>query len=766
VWFTISHGIVNEVYYPRIDQANTRDFGLLVADGREFFSEEKRDTSSEVFPRAQGVPGYRLSNTCKQGRYRIEKIIVTEPLRDVLLQHVRFEVLQGRLSDYHVCALLAPHIANAGYDNSGWSGSYKGVPMLFAKRGDTTLALACSIPFTRMSCGYVGVSDGWQDLHRHKRMAWAYDRAPEGNIALTGAIDLTGCAGDFTLALAFGRSAAEAGQRARAALLEDFDVVAERYCAGWEEYQAKCLDLGQVGASGFDSYRVSTAVLKTHEEKTFLGGMIASLSIPWGSAKGDDDLGGYHLAWPRDLVECAGGLLAAGDSGGARQALRYLMSTQDSDGHWPQNMWLDGTAYWPGIQMDETAFPILLADALERADALDLLDPWPTVRLAAGFLARNGPVTQQDRWEEDGGYSPFTLAVEVAALLAAADFADRAGEADAARYLRETADTWNGLVETWTYVSDTDLARRYGVAGYYVRIAPADVSDASSPAGGFVPIKNRSPGESSEPCTSIVSPDALALVRFGLRAADDPRILDTVRVIDALLKSETAAGSVWHRYTDDGYGEHDDGAPFDGTGVGRGWPLLVGERAHFELARGRREEAARLCRVMEGQCSAGGLIPEQIWDATDVAERELFNGRPSGSAMPLAWAHAEYIKLLRSLRDGRVFDTPPQTVQRYVVEKVRNDRVLWRFNHKCRQLPKGKLLRIETLDRARVRWSLDGWATQQDTETSDTRLGVHFADLPTGRLEAPTTIRFTFYWTDSERWEGRDFEVVVTERSS
>ena len=170
-------------------------------------------------------------------------------------------------------------------------------------------------------------------------------------------------------------------------------------------------------------------MLKTHQAKHLPGGMIASLSIPWGFEKGDEDLGGYHLVWPRDLVESTGGLLAAGDATDARGALLYLMSTQDADGHWPQNMWLDGTPYWSGVQMDETAFPILLADSRRARRLLDSLDVWPMVRSAAGFLARNGPVTQQDRWEEDGGYSPFTLAVEVAALLAAADFADGAGEA-------------------------------------------------------------------------------------------------------------------------------------------------------------------------------------------------------------------------------------------------------------------------------------------------------------------------------------------------
>jgi glucoamylase len=590
-----------------------------------------------------------------------------------------------------------------------------------------------------------------------------YARATNGNIALTGEINLAEGGGSFTLALAFGGSANEAGQIARAALLRDFDEVKSEYAQGWQDYQARCLDLGTVNAGGFDPYRVSTAALKTHEATIFPGGMIASLSIPWGMAKGDEDLGGYHLVWPRDLVESAGGLLAAGDATGARQTLFYLMCTQEADGHWPQNMWLDGTSYWNGIQMDETAFPILLADLLRRSDALDGLDPWPMVRRAAGYLLSNGPATQQDRWEEDGGFSPFTLAVEIAALLAAADFFAQAGEKDRAEFLRRTADIWNDHIERWTYVTGTDVAAQVGVEGYYVRIAPLETEFASSPASGFVPIKNRSPEDSNAPVSHIVSPDALALARFGLRAPDDPRIVNTVKVIDALLKMETATGPVWHRYNEDGYGEHEDGSPFDGTGIGRGWPLLAGERAHYELIAGNRAEAEQLLRVMEAQSSPGGLLPEQVWDAPDIPALELFNGRPSGSAMPLVWAHAEYIKLARSLRDGSVFDLPPQTVRRYRRQRVTSDSSIWRFNHKCRSIPAGKVLRIETGFPARIRWSADGWRSYNEAEMQDTGLGIHFTDLPTSNSTAGTGVSFTFFWLDDERWEGRNYEVTVAE---
>jgi glucoamylase len=762
VWFTVSHGIIDEVYYPRIDQVNTRDMGFLVTDRKDFFSEEKRHTNHEIAALAPGVPGYRLVNTCMEGRYRITKTIVTDPRQDALLLRVTFEPLQGALDDYALYVLLAPHIGNAGYGNDGHVGDYKGVPMLFAERGATALALASSAGYSGMSCGYVGVSDGWQDINQHHRMTWFYTQANDGNIALTGEIDLKACGGSFGLALGFGQDDAEAGLRARAALLRDFDEATEAYVHEWQQYQKRCLDLDNSEKGPVSLYRVSTAVLKTHQAKRSVGGMIAGLSIPWGIAKGDDDLGGYHLVWPRDLVESAGGMLAAGDVVSAQETLIYLICTQDADGHWPQNMWLNGEPYWSGIQMDETAFPILLADALRRLDALDGLDPWPMVRRACSFLVCNGPVTGQDRWEEDGGFSPFTLAVEIAALLAAADFADQAGEPQAAAYLRETADAWNAHVEQWTYVTGTDVAQQVGVEGYYVRIAPQEVSDASSPVSGFVNIKNRPPDQSEEPLIHIVSPDALALVRFGLRAANDPRIVNTVRVIDAQLKSETATGPVWHRYNDDGYGEHEDGSPFNGTGIGRGWPLLAGERAHYELAKGNRAEAERLRKIMAAQTSPGGLIPEQVWDAPDVPQYELFNGQPSGSAMPLVWAHAEYVKLVRSLHDGRVFDLPPQPVQRYQVDHTGSPFAIWRFNQKPRSIPAGKRLRVEVLVPAIVQWHTDNRKTMHKVGTSDTTLGTHVADLPVDDLAAGRAVIFTFFWQTDNHWEGTEFTVQIT----
>ena len=763
IWFTTSHGILNEVYYPRVDQACTRDLGLLVTDGQSYFSEEKRHCTFENVPLETGVPAYQLTNTELNGRYRIEKEVLTDPYRNVVLQHIRFVPLQGTLSDYRLYALLSPHLANCGMGNTGWVGEYKGVPMLFAEHDGAALAFGCSKPWIKMSAGFVGYSDGWQDLSKNFRMAWEYSRAENGNVALTGEIDLQACGGEFVLALGFGGIWSEAGQQVRSSLQESYEHLRTHYVMHWKNWQAGLLKLDDPPRE-CDLYRASMAVLRSHESKDFLGGVIASLSVPWGFDKGDEDLGGYHLVWPRDLVETALAFLAAGAKDDAVRVLQYLECTQESDGHWAQNMWLDGRPYWQGLQMDEAAFPILLVDALRREapSALGKLKRWwGMVQRAAGFIARNGPVTQQDRWEEDAGYSPFTLAVEISALLAAADIADAVHEKQTANYLREIADNWNNNVERWTYVTDTELARQVGVEGYYVRIAPPESESAASPAEGFVPIKNRPPGQSLAPAAHLISPDALALVRFGLRAPDDPRILNTIKVIDAILRVNLPQGPCWYRYNGDGYGEHEDGSPFNGTGTGRAWPLLAGERAHYELAAGRPQAAEELLRVMELATEGGRLIPEQVWDSPDIPERELFLGKPSGSACPLVWAHGEYVKLRRSLRDGRVFDQPPQTVQRYQVECKTSPYFAWRINNKCRSMPASKILRVVLPEPALVHWSINGWQETRDVQSADTGLGTHIADLRTDALPLRTNIVFTVYWLDDQRWEGTDFEVVV-----
>jgi glucoamylase len=767
VWYSISHGILNEIYYPQVDHACTRDLSLIVTDGKEFFSEEKNDCVHHIKNISKGVPGYHITNSCKQHHYRIEKEIISDPFRDTVLQKIQFFPMNKKRKDFKLYILLAPHLGNHGAGNTGWVGHYKGVPMLFAQRGETSLALACSIPWKKCSAGFVGTSDGWQDLHKHKEMKWEFERAENGNVALTAEIDLDEIAGNsFVVALGFGRNAEEAGQRARASIFESYESAKTQFISEWEGWQKKLFvfDKGKKTATP-KYFNISATMLKVHESKRHPGALIASLSIPWGFSRGDDDLGGYHLVWPRDMVQTAGGLLAAKAFKDARRVLNYLMVTQEDDGHWPQNMWLDGSPYWNGIQMDQTSLPIMLVDLVNREVGLpeeELKHFWPMIRKAASYLVTHGPITHQDRWEENAGYSTFTLAVEVAALLIAAEHAILNNEPQVAEYLRETADSWNSSIERWTYVTGSDLAKFVGVEGYYVRINSKEPFGTENPGTELLTISNRPQGENICPANEMVSPDALALVRFGLRAADDPKILNTIKVIDATLKMEHPLGPVWYRYNGDGYGEHADGTPFNGTGVGRPWPLLTGERAHYEIAAGNYDYAEQLLKTMENYAVENtGMMPEQVWDAEDIPELNLFSGKASGGAMPLVWAHSEYIKLCRSLKEKEIFDMPSQTRERYLVENKMSNIYIWNFGTQYKYLPKGKVLRVNCLTTATVRWSFDNWITYNEAKTLDSGLGVHYADIPTAGLDHEQEVSYTFYWHDAEKWEDKKYVLNV-----
>ena len=762
VWFATARGVLGEVFYPRVDRPAVKDMQLLVAapaDG--FFADEPTGTKSKVEWLGDGVPGFKLTNTCKAGRFVIVKTIVADPVRHVVLQQTTFTARQGKLSDYHVYALLAPHLDDSGRGDAATVGQFKGVPMLMCESDDMGVALACSAPWLKRSAGYVGRSDGWQDVSRHHAMRWQYDTADDGNVALTGEVDLHASGGTFTLALGFGRTAGEAGHRARASLNQGFDAAADLYAKQWTAWHDTLRPIASGGKANCSAFRVSTTVMAVHESKDFQGGTVASLSFPWGEAHGDKDKGGYHLVWPRDDYEAAGAMLAAGASAEVVRALDFFQATQEPSGYWPQNMWMDGTGFWTGIQLDETAAPILLLDLARRNQKIgnaQLKRFWPMVRQAVGYMVRHGPSSPMDRWEEDAGLTAFTLASLIAALLIAADLADEHGEPALGTFCRQTADDWNDSIERWTYATGTDLAKQVGVDGYYVRIAPPEhLSLRTSLAEETIKIPNLA-DDDVFPVVDIVSVDALALVRFGLRDAKDPRMVNTVKVIDAVLKVDTPHGPTWHRYNHDGYGEKADGAPFDKTGVGRIWPLFAGERGHYELAAGNVAGARKMLETMESLAGDTGLISEQVWDGEPIPEKNLIPGRPSGSARPLVWAHAEHVKLARSLADGVVFDTPPQTVARYLKKHTVPPHRTWRFDGQIASVPAGKTLRVLTLARAHVRWTTDGWATCHDTEATDTNVGVCYADLPADG----DAVVFTFRWLTDDRWEGENFTVAVT----
>jgi glucoamylase len=703
IWFTIGNGTINELYFPDVDQANTRSVRFLVTDGKNFFSDEQWDADHSVTWLAPGVPGCHIQSKCKAGRYTIIKDIVTDPLRDTLMMRVRF-IAHKNKPPLKLFLFEEPQMGDRGEDNTAWIGQYKGLSMMFAQREHTSLATAFDPPALQMTCGYVGTSDGCKALSSFKGLPDA-NMAAQGNIALTAEIDTARNHGKFLVSLACGSNPAEAAQQARAGTLVDFDTTQALFLQHWQERQATYFEIKDLSSSKLDMYRVSTAVLETHQSKRFPGAFIASLSFPWGFDRSDADIGGYHVLWPRDMCETAMGKLASGDARSARSALFYLSCTQNQDGGWSQNMWLDGTQHWGAIQMDSMALPILLAAKIRQQKALEGCDPGPMVHGAACFLLQHGPVSQQGRWESTPGYSVYTLATEIAALLAAADFAEDAGHHSGASFLRETADAWYDSIDELTYAADTPLSRKHGVSGYYMRVTPPTIIEHESVGHLRIKMPNHPAGSRTARAIDIVSPDALALVRFGLRKADDPRILDTIKIIDATLKRDTATGPGWTRSTDDGYGEKKDGRPFDKSGIGRVWPLLAGERAHYEIAAGNHQAALELLRTMARQTSEAGMIPEQIWDGKDIPKRFLFNGHPAGSGMPLVWAHSEYIKLLRSLHQNAIWDLPPQTVERYLKRATTADFQIWTTKQRRVWLAPGKDLRVDLDGPADVTWT-------------------------------------------------------------
>jgi len=753
LWFTIGGGIVNEVYYPRVDLPQIRDLGFIVGDGSGFWVEVKRLWQHELELAAPGAPGVRIVH--HHPRFDLTLRVTPCEHRDVLL----IEVGLGGDSALRPHALLAPHLGGTGANNRAAVVRHRGRKLLWAEQGPYALALAAADPrrrdaWGRASAGFVGESDGWQDFHRNGALTWEYEGAGPGNVALLGELPR-----QAVLALGFGSSPEAAATLALTALSEPFETSWERQRKSWTLWHTSCTPEASLTAGLPEpcatQVSISTMVLRTHQDKTFLGAMVASLSVPWGNTR--EERPGYHLVWPRDLVESAGALLAVGATREARNALRYLIATQNEDGHWHQNQWLDGKGYWLGVQLDETAFPVLLAVALDERGALDGTEVADMIRRALSFLVRQGPSSDQDRWEEDSGLNPFTLAVCISALVAGA----RHLPADASSLALAFADYWNARLEDWTAVGERPLARLYGVPGYYVRIAPAQAAaeDRGLPESA-VPVRNLS----SDPGLTVsaqVSVDFLQLVRFGLRRADDPLILASVKVADALLKLDTPAGPCWHRYNEDGYGEHDDGSAYDGTGRGRAWPLLTGERGHYELCCGR--DVLPYLLAMTRMTSPGGMLPEQVWDAAPIPARGLLPGRPTGSAMPLVWAHAEYLKLVASRLLERPFDRPNSVWERYRGERPRPTRVIWSEQAPAPQLPEGSTLIVCLREAGAVRFGLDGWQEVREEDTTANSLGAHVVEIDTSRLRAGRCIDLTYRARSS--WIGRDFRVRVTPAS-
>lgn len=728
MWATFGFGIVNEVYWPATGYPQIRDLGFIVKTASGW-SEIKRVNRYTLSTPGASVPLPRFVH--EGDDYRLELEFLPHPLRDALMMHFH---LEGE--DAQLFVLLAPHLEGAR-ENDAWAGRD-----LTARHGNVALCLSAENGFARTSAGFVGTSDGWQDFSRNGSMAWTYPEALGGNVALTGAVE--GSSG--LLSLAFAPTLEGARTLARSSLADDYDGCRRIFIEQWENW-AETLSIPFSSPELLRSAELSAAVIKIHEDVTYAGAIVASLSVPWGSAH--DDPGGYHLVWTRDTVEASLAMLAVGQIDDAVRTLAYLVGTQADDGSWAQNYFPDGTGYWSGSQLDEVALPLILLAKLRAVGReLNSLPVEQMVHKAVGYIARNGPMSDQDRWEENAGASPFTLAVTISALVAAAHWF--AGEER--EYLLSLADCWNERIERWTYSENGPLCDGHDIDGYYVRLAPRA---GTGKLGGSIDVRNVAHGKL--PADELIGMEFLYLVRMGLRSANDKRITDTVKLVDAMLRVETPSGPSYHRYNGDGYGEHEDGRPFDGIGVGRLWPLLTGERGHFEAIAGGN--ARPWLDSMTHMTGPGGLLPEQIWDVDPIPERLLFPGRPSGSAMPLVWAHAEFLKLLVTIANGRPTELLDAVETRYGGKVPQAKQWHWRENSPFSAMPSGRDLLIERGQPFVLHFSTDDWATSQEITAKTSAFGLYGVTLKSEDLIDVKDLAFTFRYTDGNVWEGHNFSI-------
>jgi len=485
----------------------------------------------------------------------------------------------------------------------------------------------------------------------------------------------------FDVVLAFGSNEAEAMSVANATLGSSLNALEQVYVNEWLAYSQ---GLNNQNGKADDQYYLAAMTLKSIQDKSN-GAMIAGLGTPWGETSNDGNPGGYHLIWSRDLFKFASALIAAGDAASANRTVDFLfnkqMQTTTGDnpysrpGRFPQNSFVDGTPYWNGTQMDETAMPIILAWKLGRVDL------WPKIKLAAEFLAHNGPATGQERWEEMGGYSPSTIAAEIAGLVCAASLATAAGDPGAASFYLQKADEWRNNIANWTFTTTGFHTGCNGCNGkYYIRInANQDPNDDVNLTFGN--------GVGTHGERYIVDGGFLELVRMGVMSPSDWTILDTLPEYDALLKQTiTGKGDAWFRYNYDGYGEYNDGRNYDGSGRGRLWPIFTAERGIYEIAKASDSSKGEPYRLaLKAFSSPAGFIPEQVWNnsanitgwQTDTPSFYAV-GSATKSMQPLSWAMGEYINLIAAMNLGQS-DAPTVVCQRYACDKPQST-VTFRVN--------------------------------------------------------------------------------------
>lgn len=693
VYFTGYRSIITEVFYPTLDNPNNVDLQFLVGDAaKTFVDEEKIQSSYTATQPDKRSMAWATSVSNAAHNWKIDKTIFVDPTRNTLVQRTTFTALNGKtVSDFNLYLLHNPSINDAGSGDTGKTTTAGGRTLLVASKSTRASAIGVTLPWKNVSgtsmasAAFVAVNDGWTDLLggvADKTMNFSYDTASNGNVAQMGWVDFGGSTAtsiSFDVAVGFGATETEAINTANATLADNLTTLRSTYDNQWHTYNSS---LSTQGGTADDQYYLAAMSLKSIQDKSN-GAMIAGLGTPWGETADDtQNTGGYHLVWARDLFKFANALITAGDTGSASSAVSFLFNVQQqASGRFPQNSQVNGVQYWPGTQMDEQAMPILLAYRLGSS----VYNPiWPKIKLAADFIVSNGPWTAQERWEETSGYSPSTIAAEIAGLVAASKIASENGDTTSAAKYMSAADYWQQNVSGWTYTNTGPL----GAGHYYMRINPSGKSGSGvgpqvyNPTNGPDSATNYTIGNGggTHDQRKIIDGGFLELVRMGVKSASDGTILATIPVYDSSIKQTiTGKGDAWFRYNFDGYGEANDGSNYNGsTGRGRLWPIFTAERGMYEIAKsGLGSSGSTYLTTVKALSTPEGFVPEQVWNNTASITSGVDGGwqttTPAGytpgsatkSMAPLSWAMGEYINLLASINAGKVIDIPQSVCGRY-----------------------------------------------------------------------------------------------------
>jgi len=717
VWFSLAQGIVTETMFGMIHQAQIKDMQVIMV-GSDFVDSEQDDTHSQISylhtdDKGRPLsPAYKIVNTDKEGKYTIEKHIFTDPSQQSLFVKYYFSANEAGILPV---LTVNPHINNDGSGDQAWIEDNT----LYASDSGTYLTLKSNQAFTQQAVGFIGTSDAISDAQDFK-MSDAYTSTGEqgGNVSLTGVFNQipVGETLEAEVVLGFGYSQQTSLQAAQNTLNTGYQAVLDHYngagdLVGWEDYLQSLdglTDMAKVSTDGGALAYSSALVLKIQEDKTHAGALIASLSNPWGdSVSAEKGATGYKAVWPRDFYQCAMALLALGDKQTPKVAFEYLKKVQvtkdtpnnNGVGGWfLQKTHVDGELEWVAMQADQTGMPIMLGWKLWQAGVFTdrEISDWYQAMLkpAADFLTDGGktdlawadhditlPWTQQERWEEQQGYSPSSTAATIAGLVSAAEIAVQANdEASAKRYL-EAADQYSASIEKTMF---TTTGKHNHNGKYFLRVtANQDPND-----DGLLEDRN---GRGQLREKDVLDGGFLELVRYGVRAANDPYIVDTLEELDDMTlehplrvkyefkfdgDDQTYPG--WRRYGLDGYGEdfvtglnYGETDSEDGMSInqrGRVWPFFTGERGHYELAKGVSGDQLRQRYVkgLEHFANEGLMLPEQVFDGVGVNPKNRYHvGEGTNGATPLAWTHAEYVKLLRSIADQQVWDSYPPVIERF-----------------------------------------------------------------------------------------------------